>query len=399
MNKRILLASSSGNLTSGASWSMLALAECLKQKGYSVAILIPKKGSLVQECRRRGMAFVLIRQTTNGWCESVAAKHDTAYRIKQLFRRGINLVAGLRIDRLMHRLKPDIVHVNALTCCLPARAALKNHIPLVWHMREFMEEDLNIRFVNRDRAFSMLDRATAVIAISQAVRDKFQGALSRPIQVIHNGIDVERFYCDREPFHNDVVEICMAGRIVREKGQEVLLRAAMGLIRKGYRIHTTFIGHVEDEAYCRGMQEAIDSAGLNGAFEFAGSTRNVEDYFRRADIVCVCSAMEAFGWVTVEGMLSGALVVGNDNGGTAEIITDGETGLLFSNMDPASLAEKLEYAIENTERARAIARRGRLHARDRFSAQTNADRIEKVYRQILNQHESGSRVFSDGKEC
>lgn len=48
------------------------------------------------------------------------------------------------------------------------------------------------------------------------------------------------------------------------------------------------------------------------------------------DILCMCSDREAFGLSTVEGMLSGCLIIGTNTGGTTEILEDGTTGLLYA---------------------------------------------------------------------
>ena len=49
-----------------------------------------------------------------------------------------------------------------------------------------------------------------------------------------------------------------------------------------------------------------------------------------ADVILVCSQWEAFGRITVEAMLTGKAVIASANGGTTELIKDGENGLLYT---------------------------------------------------------------------
>ena len=76
-------------------------------------------------------------------------------------------------------------------------------------------------------------------------------------------------------------------------------------------------------------------------------TNGYKKAISRKDIVCVCSSNEAFGRVTVEGMLSKCLVVASDSGASGEIIQDGVTGRLYRNDSVYSLTETILKAINN----------------------------------------------------
>jgi glycosyltransferase involved in cell wall biosynthesis len=66
-------------------------------------------------------------------------------------------------------------------------------------------------------------------------------------------------------------------------------------------------------------------------------------------------------------MLAGRPVVATNAGGVPEIVTDGETGVLVPPGDAPALGEAIHSLRRDATRAAALARRGSLHARQRFS--------------------------------
>ena len=101
------------------------------------------------------------------------------------------------------------------------------------------------------------------------------------------------------------------------------------------------------------------------------------------DIVCVCSSNEAFGRVTVEGMLSKCLVVASDSGASGEIIQDGVTGRLYRNDSVDSLTETILKAINDLYIDNGIPDAAQTFAINNFSEQLNTENIIKLYKQII----------------
>src|SRR5699024_8924720 len=93
---------------------------------------------------------------------------------------------------------------------------------------------------------------------------------------------------------------------------------------------------------------------------------------------------EAFGRVTVEAMLAGALVIGANTEGTAELI-DGKYGLLYNQGDFMSLFQKIKYAIDNQEEMKEIASLSKRYALQNFTATINCNNICKIYKELLNE--------------
>jgi len=77
-------------------------------------------------------------------------------------------------------------------------------------------------------------------------------------------------------------------------------------------------------------------------------------------------------------------VVATAGGGTAEIVVDGETGLLVGVRDVGQLAGAIESLLNDPEKARAMGERGRRRIHEVFSIKGMAERYLEVYRSILD---------------
>ena len=89
----------------------------------------------------------------------------------------------------------------------------------------------------------------------------------------------------------------------------------------------------------------------------------------------------------VEAMMSGCLVIGANSGGTMELVSDNETGLLYTSGDYSDLAAKIRLALKYPDRMRDIAKQGQSKMLNEMTAQNNAFRINELYREIVSDTE------------
>ena len=142
-------------------------------------------------------------------------------------------------------------------------------------------------------------------------------------------------------------ELAFVGRLVSDKGADCLLRALASLKRKGMAPRLSIIGDGPERPRLEEMCSELD---LNDQVQFLGarSQSEVGALLRRHRIVVVPSLWaEPFGMVALEGLASGCVIIGSDQGGLPEAI--GPCGLTFPNGDVNALAEKLEMALADRE--------------------------------------------------
>jgi glycosyltransferase involved in cell wall biosynthesis len=189
----------------------------------------------------------------------------------------------------------------------------------------------------RERLKINISSRSANIFVSSAIARevKVQG------EIIPNPYD-EILFRPAEVTSRDT-ELAFVGRLVSDKGADCLLRALGTLKRKGKTPRLSIIG---DGPERRRLEKMCSELNLYGQVRFLGarSQPEVSALLRRHRIVVVPSLWaEPFGMVAIEGLASGCLIIGSEQGGLPEAI--GPCGLTFPNGDVNALAEKIEMAL------------------------------------------------------
>ena len=386
---KILFVPSDNNATSGAFISMVKLCSILQGEfGCQVQVLLRCKGNGQYLLSENNISFKVI----NSFNWFIPYKPRT---LKRKFKRFLcnlwmpltrvyNKIAVKRISCYIQKEQFDIVHINTSCTYVGAVAALKNKVPFVWHIREFLEEDQERCIWNKKYAYELMAQADKVITISNGLYDKYSKNIPKAnIVKIYNGIDDKRFRClPRQIFMDSIIHLVIVGSINKSKGQDQAILACKELYDKGIRnFELNIVG--KNSEYAKILEKQVEKLGLNNNIKFTGPCKEVEHLYQKADIALMCSASEAFGRVTVEAMMSGALVIGANSGGTLELIEDGVTGILYESGNSSDLAKKIIVAIREKERMNKIAQRGQDFMIKNMTADKNAENIYYIYKEIL----------------
>jgi glycosyltransferase involved in cell wall biosynthesis len=239
----------------------------------------------------------------------------------------------------------------------------------VSHHSWYCRADGHIAWQDRLKRF-LLRYAAASIAVSQAVADD----LATPAVVIPNPY---RDYLFRlVPGIERTEELAFVGRLVSDKGVDVLLNALAILGQEGLAPRLTLIGEGPEAPRLR---EQARSLGLADRIDFQGTLVGEElvTALNRHRILVVPSRYnEPFGIVALEGIACGCVVVGSAGGGLAEAI--GPCGRTFRNGDAADLARVLGEVLRYPERDGDHLR----HAREHLALHTS-ERVAASYSRVL----------------
>lgn len=381
---------------SGSTLSMAKLASILQNTyHHKIYVVFPEKGNAQNLLDKEGIHHIIIKsfnwvvpdlkQQPHDKFSIIRLRNAVHYLTKWLMIL-YNHLAVLKIVNLIEKEKIDIVHINTSYNYVGACAALKANIPYVWHIREFMEEDQGYRILLQKMGYELMKKASTVITISTSLQNKYAKILGNDKVVsIYNGIDHKKFLdAKHEPFNNENLTFIMVGTLLKNKGQNQAIMACSQLVKDGFKnFRLKIFGQIVKNSYVSELIKLIEDNGLTQNVTLCGTTLSPEIEYRNSDIVFMCSTSEAFGRVTVEGMLSGALVIGANSAGTREILIDKKTGLLYQNENIDELTACLEYAIKNRDDARNIAKNGQVYALSHFTAEINAENIDKCYKGLF----------------
>ncbi|WP_270816070.1 glycosyltransferase family 4 protein [Hungatella effluvii] len=367
----------------GASYSLIGLLNEARKFGVNPFVIMLKDGQLKELLEQNAIEYTIIKGYP--WVVDKHLYSDPRKKILWCIKRIYNRIAESKIEKLIREKKIKLLHINAFTASIGWLAAKRSGIPCVWHVREFIEEDLDKVFWSKKQALQKMVDTDQCIAISESVKEKFlKLAPNAKIIRIYNGIDTERYEGERvRPiFSSDVVEIVIAGRIDPAKGHMELLKALTILDKKGIKnIHVNIIGKSQNPKFKKSLLKFCLDNAIEDRVIFLEFTNDLPKILLQSDITVVASRAEAFGRVTVEGMLAGTLTIGSDSMGTKELIGD-SYGLLYKQGDPNSLADKIGQALENVEQMKKIANNSRAFSLSYYTAKRNAREVLDLYNRL-----------------
>ena len=239
--------------------------------------------------------------------------------------------------------------------------------------------------------------AAAVVAVSDGMRADIMAAYpeipAERIRVIRNGIDTSEYHPDP---NTDVLErygidlarpyVIFVGRITRQKGVPVLLRAASGLIPEAQLV--LLAGAADTPAQLAEVSELVDGlrATRSGVFWIPEMLpkRDVIQLLTHATVFAIPSIYEPLGIVNLEAMACGTAVVGSRTGGIPEVVADGETGLLVPPGEPEPLAAALNTLLSDPDRAEAMGQAGRKRAVAEFGWPAIAAQTADLYAELTH---------------
>ncbi|MEP7358268.1 MAG: glycosyltransferase, partial [Anaerolineales bacterium] len=233
----------------------------------------------------------------------------------------------------------------------------------------------------------VLRMADGAIAGSQEAQAVWRAkGFTGPIAVIPQfGVDVDIFRPVARPAGPEAGRPFVAGyagRLVREKGVDILLRAAAQLPAQ---VHLRLIGGGPAQA---ALQQQAAALGLAGrvAWRPLVPSEQMPAELAALDFLVLPSRTrpnwkEQFGRVLIEAMACGVPVIGAASGEIPNVI--GEAGLLFPEEDAATLAERLRQLWQQPELAARLSTLGQARARALYSQRRIAEETAAVYRRLM----------------
>ena len=249
----------------------------------------------------------------------------------------------------------------------------------------------------RGRLYPMVDRALMrrlrrVITDSDFVGSR-TGLPAERVAVIPNGVDTRRFDPDRVKGGlksrwfgtEDVTVVGLIGRVHPNKGHVDLVRAAAALRPdwpdlRFVTLGATPPGHADYEA---DLHSAIAQADLADCFLVTNvDSREIPAAIASFDVTVLPSYMESLSYVMLESMAMGVPVISARVGGHAEVIDDGETGLLFESGDVPALTDRIARLLRDPGLRARLARAGRARVLERYSIAAMVARTRAVYEEV-----------------
>lgn len=310
-------------------------------------------------------------------------------------RGGRRLLLGwgaLRLALAIRKMRPALVLAVMRIPCLAAAACgelFPDTSVVLWaqgHVERALDErGRPYRALVSPLVRRLYPRARAIIAVSRGVRDNLVqafGVRAERVQVIPNTLQIEqvRTLAAQEPSLRldwKVPTVVAVGRLVPQKGFAYLLDA---FARLGPRpCQLLILGDGPERA---ALWRQAQTLGIRDRVVLAGFQPNPFAAMARSAVFVLSSLWEGFPFVLMEAMACGVPVISTDcPSGPAELVTDGENGLLVPPADPAALARAMDRLLADPTRARTMAQAA-LEGLDAYRSERVIPRYEDALRAI-----------------
>ncbi|MBU1086344.1 MAG: glycosyltransferase [Candidatus Omnitrophica bacterium] len=235
-----------------------------------------------------------------------------------------------------------------------------------------------------EKIFSLFTKK--IICCSKAVADfvrKNENIDPRKIQVIYNGIDVNKFevVSSVKKQENKRFTIGCVASLVEHKGHKYLLEAAkevLGALPDKVRFMLVGDGVLRQQ-----LEEQARTLGIAEYVSFMGNVKNIEALIGTFDIGVLPSCeREGLGLALLEAMAGGIPVIGTNVGGIPEIIENKKNGILVKPYDSKSIAQAIIAMCNDWPRTKTMGEKARLTVEKKFSKEGMLKAITKLYLEL-----------------
>jgi glycosyltransferase involved in cell wall biosynthesis len=388
---KILLVNDYATPTGGAELVTLGLREALRKEGHDARVFSSSAGS----SREASFADYECVGTISRWRTLLQVANPWAFK---------------KLRRVLAEFQPDVVHVRMfLTQLSPLILPLLRDIPSLYHvvwyrpicpigtktlpdgaacqtpagavcyrnrclpLRDWFLLMLQMWLWRRWRHVFNL-----VVANSEATRRHLVAEGIEPVEMVWNGVPNQ---LPRPPLSAPPT-VVFAGRLVLEKGVDVLLQAFAKVVARIPEARLLVIGSGPERDT---LDRLIADLGLVPNVSMLGhlSRLEMERHCGRAWVQVVPSRWaEPFGLVAAEAMMRGTAVIASASGGLVEIVRHRATGILVAPGDADTLAQALLQLLKDRELAEQMGKAGRQVALECFNEKLVVDRFIQFYESI-----------------
>jgi glycosyltransferase involved in cell wall biosynthesis len=225
-------------------------------------------------------------------------------------------------------------------------------------------------------------KAAALVACSQGLKSRaLQFLPTVQIEVIPNGVELDKFYPAQSSKKTDVLRLITIGRLSVTKRVPMLIDAVSILHKEGFKLKLTIAGGGQMENQ---LKQIVSERNLSSIIDITGriSAEDMPMLYRKNDIFISASMLEGMSNAMLEAMASGLPIISTRCEGLDELIAD--NGIVVEQPDAASIADAIKTIADDEKKYAAMQTAARKHA-EKFSWKKAANQYIKIYHNIIGE--------------
>lgn len=288
--------------------------------------------------------------------------------------------------RILKEERPDIVHSHLFFATrFVAPLSKLIGIPLVIetaHLREAWRRGIKKMYAIDRFFYRFVDK---IVTVSEAVKkylSEDKKISESKIEVIYNGVDLDKFKSVPKQSNNGQFAIGVIGRLEPQKGHKYFLEAVSLLDDRFNDVNFLIVGEgsLKEELYkyCKDL-------GIEQRVRFLGYREDIVSVIAEMDLVILPSLYEGFPLVILEAQAMGKSVVATNVDGIPEAVINNKTGLIVPPKDSQALKSAIEIFLNNRELGIKMGCAGRKNIEENFDMKKQIEQIQELYKNLLKE--------------
>jgi glycosyltransferase involved in cell wall biosynthesis len=305
---------------------------------------------------------------------------------------GFSSSGVLKLARLIHQVKPDVIHTHNLGPLIYAALAtgLGRWRPILHGEHGQLTGDhLSARRLRQRRWFFRCCRR--IHTVSEGLRQDLlaNGLADTRIEVVGNGVDTDFFQpASRKSAREqlglaaDGPVVGIVGRLCPYKRQAELIDLFPAVVRQFPNAQLLVVGGGGPDA--ERVEKLAGHSAVRQHIHLSGFQNDLRPYYQAMDLLAAPSLYEGLSNVVLEAMACGVPVLSHQACGNAEVVRHGKAGWVVDLREPAQLLEAVTAMLSDPARLIDMGRQAREDVMHSFSISTMVQHYERLYRELAD---------------
>lgn len=197
-----------------------------------------------------------------------------------------------------------------------------------------------------------------------------------------SGVNLSKFI--NLDYSSDIITVCFASRLLRDKGVMDYVSAAKLIYNRGFKVKFLLAGDLDPGNPTSLKESDLLKIKKDKIIQLLGYQRDIPSLFARSHIICLPSYGEGLPKTLVEAAAASRAIITTNSPGCRDAIIPNKTGLIVPEKNPEKLADALQWLIENPKKIIAMGKEGRKLAEKEYPIEKIIQKHLSIYKNLLD---------------
>lgn len=296
---------------------------------------------------------------------------------------GFDLSIIFKLYKVFKEYKPDIINTHLDILPYVILPAILRKIKVKVHtVHSIASKEISSKFRKKIVGFAYKHLKYIPIGICDHVKKSIQeeyNLKSYQVQCIYNGVDTDKFICNKEYIFDKKAVFINVGRMSKAKNQILLIEAFKLVSEQNKNIRLHIIG---DGELRKTIEKKIKELDLENIVILKGIRNNIAKELNNASVFVLSSDYEGLPLSVLEAMSSGLPIISTNAGGVIDIVENNVNGIIVEKRDKQKLANAMIKISKDKNKMEEMGRNSYLLSK-KYTLRQMVKKYEDLYIDLL----------------